>query len=103
MDSATEQQYHIAHEQAEQLARSVKDLLDDKAAGHELIHETHQLAEDLEVKKKPRSIEDRVKTIIAMFKSIRREGDAVMDFRHVDYFIKSYEQLRQMLRAFGNY
>jgi hypothetical protein len=34
MDSATEQQYHVAHELAEQLARSVKDLLDDKELGH---------------------------------------------------------------------
>jgi uncharacterized protein YoxC len=105
MDSATEQQYHQAHEVAEQLMRSVKDLIDDNKhpEGQALLHETHQLAEDLESKKNPRSVEDGVKAIIKSLKNLRREGDQVMDFRHIDYFIKSYEQLRQMLRTFGNY
>jgi hypothetical protein len=44
-----------------------------------------------------------IKSWDILLKNVRREGDAVMDFRHVDYFIKSYEQLRQMLHAFGNY
>lgn len=98
-------QYHEVHELAERLHDKIGDLLDDKShhyAKH-LLHEAHQLTQLIKLQKKPRSIEDLVKSIVGTLESIRRDGDTIMDFRHTDMFISEYRTIQMELRKFPNY
>jgi hypothetical protein len=99
------QEYKEARQHAEHLMHRVQDLINNPShpLGSELLHETHQLVEDFEMNKNPRSIEDRIKLIGHTLEHIRHEGDKVMDFNHVDTFRRDYEHLQMELRKFSNY
>lgn len=90
------------HEQVEQTARKINDLLDkpdDAAAGH-LKHEVHGLEDDIRAKKNPISIEDRVKRIIHILEG-EAKSNQIMNYEHIDMFRHQFEGLRETLRRMG--
>lgn len=97
--------YHKFHEDAERVHDKINDLLDDK--GHHfakhLLHQAHQLTQLIRMNKRPRSIEDHIKSIIVTLESIRKTGDHIMDYHHTDMFISDYQKMQMALRKLDNY
>jgi hypothetical protein len=99
------QQYDHAHHHAENLHNKVKDLIDDRShhLGQELLELGHRIASDIRGQKNPRSIEGTIKSMINTLQSVRAHGDQIMDFRHLDMFLREYQDLQMSLRKFENY
>lgn len=97
--------YHKLHHEAERIHNKINDLLDDK--GHHLakhlLHQAHQLTQLIKLNKRPRSLEDHIKSTISTLESIRRDGDQIMDYRHTDMFIVDYQKMQMALRKLDNY
>jgi hypothetical protein len=100
-----DQQYKNALKVAESLEFKIKDYLDDKShnTAQTLTEEARQLVDDLEVKKNPRSVEGRVKSIMQTLKSVRGFASVVMDPDHAEHLYREYEKLMMSLRKFDNY
>ena len=97
--------YHPIYEQAKSLQYKFHDVVNDAhhPAANILRNEIHKLVEDIEVKKNPRTIEDRLKIIQRQLKEVEHQSHPVMHYEHADYLHTSYEHMRQNLRKFDNY
>ncbi len=98
-------QYKTAHKQAEMLKNKALDLLDDKEHSHarELISSAQEIMTNLQVKLNPRSVEDKIKRLVRHLEEMKQAGDAVMDFQHLDFLKRHYEELGRDMRQFDNY
>ncbi len=97
--------YKDAYRQAEKLHHRFRDTVDepDAPAMQKLHHETRQIAEDMEMDKKPRSIEDRIKVVQQELRRVRAQSDILMDYNDIDSLFDGYEDLRSALRKLPNY
>lgn len=68
-----------------------------------LQHEVRQLMEDIEVRKLPRSIEQRVKTIQQQLKQSQVQQHSFMNYNEFDYLHDNYENFRRGLQKWHNY
>ncbi len=86
------------YKQATQLQFKLRDYLDqpNHAAATQLSNEVQRLTDEIESKKNPRSLEDRVKTIIRQLEVAERAQ--VLDDNHADDLRDRCEDLRQDLR-----
>jgi hypothetical protein len=86
------------YKQAVQLQFKMHDYFDD--AGHQLAQQlkkmVQQVVDEIEMKKNPRSLEDRVKGVIRHLESL--EGSSVMSNHHIDDLRDRCEDMRQALR-----
>lgn len=99
------EQYKEALKHAENLEHKLKDLIDNKqhSISQSLLSEAKRLVDELENKKNPRSLEDRVKSIMTLLHHADQEGEAVMDHRHSQSLHHEYEHFMMSLRKFDNY
>ena len=100
-----DQHYKAAHKQAESLKNKAIDMLDDKTHAHArtLVSGAQEIMQHLQVKLNPRSIEDKIKRLVRHLEEMKREGDVVMDFQHIDFLKRQYEELGAEMRQFDNY
>lgn len=68
-----------------------------------LRNEINQLVEDIEVKKNPHTIEDRIKTIQRQLIQSEHTGSPIMHYEHKDFLHDNYEQMRNNVRGLNNY
>jgi hypothetical protein len=100
-----DQHYHPVYQQAVNLRNQYHDVVDNPnhPMAHILQREIHDLVEDMEKNKNPRTLENRVKTIQRQLLETRMQGDDILSSNHVDYFHHNYEQMRNNIRRFPHY
>lgn len=98
-------EYHPLYEQARQLQFHVHDAIDDQNHPSAIVlkNEMQHLMDDLEVRKNPRDIENRIKTIQHSMLEARSNPHGFMDSSHADHFHRTYEQMRGQVRRFNDY
>jgi hypothetical protein len=98
-------QYQPLYQQARDLQFQVHDALDDPQhpTAFALRQEMQHLVDDIEVRKNPRDIENRIKTIQHTMMEARTQPHSFMDPSHADYFHHTYEQIRENVRRFSDY
>jgi hypothetical protein len=101
MDTIYEPYWH----QAMELRHETHDLINDynHPVAQVLHHETNQLVEDIEMHRKPRAIEDRIKQIQRQLIEARAQGTTVLNADHNQYLHHNYDQLRSRVRQMPHY
>ena len=101
MDSIYEPYWHEAME----LKHQTNDMINDHShpMAQVLHHETSQLVEDIEMARKPRAVEDRIKQIQRQLIEVRAQGSAVINTSHNESLHHSYGQLRERVRKLPHY
>ena len=80
------------------LQHRTKDWMDEanSPAGRAVLHEIQKLEDEAQMKKNPRSLEHRVKSVIRMLESAGNEG--AMDHHHADTLVNQFEEIQNQLR-----
>lgn len=88
------------YKQAVNMQFKFRDYLDD--GGHYLANtlksDIQRLVDEIEMKKNPRTLEDRVKGIMRRLEEA--EGSSMMSLHHIDELLDRCEDMRQALRKF---
>ncbi len=95
--------YQRLHQQADRLYHRLKDVVDNHAAGDVVAADARNVAEDFEMNKQPRSIEDRVKRVTESLKQLERGDGQTIDFNNLEELVDNYEELREEIRELDNY
>lgn len=97
--------YQPIYKRAIELQNQVHDAMGDPnhPSAFALRQEIQHLADDLEVRKNPHDIEDRIKTIQHTMLQARNQPHSFINVEHADYFHHSYEQMRLNVRRFHDY
>ena len=97
--------YKPIYEQAKQLQFHVHDAIDNQnhPSAFLLRQEMQHLVDDLEVRKNPRDIEERIKIIQHTMLEARTQPHSFMSSEHADHFHRTYEQMRMNMRHFSDY
>ncbi|HTE22416.1 MAG TPA: hypothetical protein VK674_05250 [Candidatus Limnocylindria bacterium] len=101
-----DQQYKDIYREVQRLRYKLQDLLDDPAhrLARTLRDEVQRLEDEIEMSKKPRSLEDRVKLIQRQLVAAGDGGaNRIMDIEHADFLHDAFEDLRRTLRRFPHY
>jgi len=99
-------QYKQLYREVQGLRHKVHDLIDDHAhaIARALKDEVQRLEDEMEVSKKPRSLEDRIKSIQHHLERAKNDSQAsVMDVRHAVMLDDRFDDLRMSLRRLPNY
>ena len=98
-------QYHPLYQEAVNLQYKFHDFTAGSTHPEVRIlqNEIHQLVEDIEVKKNPRTIEDRIKTIQRQLDQTQHQADPAIHFQNHSYMHDNFEQMRQQMQHFDNY
>ena len=97
--------YKPLYEQARALQNQVHDVIDnhDHPSAGVLRNEMQHLVDDIEVRKNPRDLENRIKTIQHTMLEARTQPHSFMNASHADYFHHTYEHMRENVRKFNDY
>ena len=97
--------YQPLYQQARDLQYQFHDAIgtNEHPIAFDLRQEMQHLVDDLEIKKNPRDIENRIKTIQHQMQEARNQGANLMTFEHTDHFSRSYEQMRRDVRRLSAY
>jgi hypothetical protein len=97
--------YHHIYQTSVSLENNIKNLLDDKNhhIGKDLLEKSRLLVSEINQKKKPRQLENRVKEIVGLLHHSKEYGELVMDIRHSEFLHHSYEHLQMEIRKFDDY
>ena len=97
--------YEPLHKKAVSLQYQFHDSINDP--NHPMVHvlagEIHQLTQDIESKRHPRSIEDRIKVIEHQLVQARAQGDEVLNYQHNEDLSHRYEFLRHDVTKLPHY
>lgn len=97
--------YKQYHKDALNLQYHFQDVVDDKQHPQmqALQHEVHQLVQDIEARRHPRSVEERLKTIEHELVQARSHGEQLMSYNDIDHLNHQYRRLRANIRSLPNY
>lgn len=101
-----DQQYKHLYQEVQRLRFKLHDLLDDHRhpLAQTLKQEVQRLEDEMEMSKRPRSLEDRIKGIQQHLRRAQNDNQIdIMDIRHIDFFDDSFEGMRMNLRRLPNY
>ena len=101
-----DQNYKNFHRDVRNLRFKLHDTLDDHrhAMAQSLKNDVQRLEDELEMGKKPRSLEDRIKGIQQVLKRVGDRGEnLIMNVEHADFFHDRFEDMRMSLRRLPNY
>lgn len=101
MDTRYEDHWH----KAVALRAQTHDLVNDAShpMARQLQHQTSQLVEDIELNRRPRSIEERIERIQHQLVEARAQGDAVLHIDHNNHLHQSYGHMREAVRRLPHY
>lgn len=97
--------YHPIYQQAQALQYKYHDLIANSQhpAAHALGAEIHKLVEDIEVKKNPLTLENRVKAIQRQLNTVEHQSQPFMSYDHANVLHHGYEAVRAKIRDLPNY
>lgn len=100
-----DQAYKTIYKEAVRLQFKFRDSLDDnsQSAARSLENEIQKLVDEIEVKRNPRGLDDRVKSIQRQLKNIDQDESPVMEEKEADSLHNEYEHLRMDLRKLPGY
>jgi hypothetical protein len=98
-------EYQALDESLRNVEFKFRDYLDDghSSEADSILRAIHQLAEEAEVQKNPRSIEDGIKRAIEQLREAASASDPFMDYRHLNDLRDQLEEAQAELRKFSNY
>jgi hypothetical protein len=96
--------YKDIYRDVQRLRFKLQDLIDDHAhaLAQTLKNEIQRLEDEIEMNKKPRSLEDRIKSIQRQLVAVGDNGQ-VMNMEHADQLHDRLEDLRRALRSLPHY
>lgn len=102
MDDPT---YGPVYKQAVDLQYKYHDLTRGSThpASHVIQTEIHKLVEEIETKKNPRELENRINIIQRQLKEAQNQHDHPLSSDHAEFLHHNYESMRQGIRKFHNY
>lgn len=97
--------YQPLYKQAQQLRYQVHGAFDNPnhPTAMVLSNEMHHLEHELQQRRNPRDIENRIKMIQHAMLEARTTPNSFMNSDHADYFHHSYENMRTTVRNFHDY
>lgn len=95
--------YKRLRQTAERIMYRFRDVTDDHAAARSIESDVRNVVEDFEMNKEPRSIDDRVKRIMAALEKLNDGDGQTIDHNDINELIDQYEELREDLRDLDNY
>ncbi len=98
--------YVPLHKQAIQLDHKVRDFIGgdhSHPSASMLQREVRQLQEDFEMRKHPRTIEGRIKTIQNQLRQSQNLSNSYMNYNEFDYLHDTFEDMRMNLRKLRDY
>lgn len=97
--------YQPIYQQARDLQFHVHDAIGNQnhPSAVALRQEMQHLVDDIEVRKNPRDIENRIKTIQHSMLEARTNPNSFMNQEHADHFHRTYETMRLNVRNFHDY
>lgn len=101
-----DQRYKGIYQEVQKLRFKVQDLLDDHAhaLAQSLKREVQRLEDEMEMSKKPRSLEDRIKVIQRQLVTAGSGGEnRIMDIEHANLLHDAFEDLRRTLKRMPHY
>lgn len=101
MDTIYEPYWH----QAMELKHQAHDMINDHShpIARSLHHETTQLVDDIEMRRTPRTIEERIQIIQRQLIEARAQGDVVLNVNHSQHLHHRYEKMREDVRRMPHY
>jgi type II secretory pathway predicted ATPase ExeA len=95
---------HLIRE-AEYIKNGLHDLMDNKEHQHakKMFESAEKLTEHIKLKRNPLTIIDHTKRMIVVLEEMRRHGDQVMDYVHIDLFRDRLHQINIVLRKIEHY
>lgn len=103
---ADDPMFSALHKQAVQLSYKANDFIGGDythPSARSLQHEVRQLQEDFEMRKHPRSIEGRIKTIQNQLRQSQNLSNSYMNYNEFDFLHDNLEAMRMNLRKLNNY
>jgi len=96
-------QYNPAHREAVNLQGKFHDFVKQGPSAYDpeatlLQHEIHELVGELESKRSPQDVENRIKIIQREIRQAQMRGDPIMHYDHLGELHRHYESLRQQVR-----
>ncbi|HSX28748.1 MAG TPA: hypothetical protein VLF60_04855 [Candidatus Saccharimonadales bacterium] len=97
--------YQPMYQQVRDLQFAFRDATggSDHPAARQIDQEMDHLMDDMEVKKNPRDLENRIKNIQHYMADATHQGEALMNYNHQDHFTRSFEQMRRDVQHFSDY
>ena len=97
--------YQHVYDEAHHLQYQVHDAIDnhDHPSARLLQQELHHLHEDIEMRKNPRDIENRIKAVQHTMLEARSQPHSFMSSNHADHFHRTYEDMRRNIRGMNDY
>ncbi|HEX7963702.1 MAG TPA: hypothetical protein VF466_03860 [Candidatus Saccharimonadales bacterium] len=97
--------YQPFYDRARQLQYQLHDAIGGTAnpQAFAMRQEMQHLVNDLEVKKNPRDIENRIATLQRQVLQARSQPDSFMSYEHIDHFHDNFDQMRQDVRRLSAY
>ncbi len=101
-------EYNPAHRHAVELQGKFHDFVRQAPTAYNpqdtvLQHEIHTLVGELESRKEPQAIENRIKIIQRGIRDAQIRGDSMLHYEHLNDLQRHSEILRQQMRRFRNY
>lgn len=98
-------EYKAVYRQADALRHKFRNLVDEPGnpVAQELFAGINQLAEEFEMQKSPRSLEDRAKRLAEEVKHVNSQPTTIMDSRHLNEIREGLEDIRDHVRKLSNY
>lgn len=95
-----DQEYKQLRHHAGDYENQIKNLLDDKthSIGRSLLDEAKKLVSEIDAKRGPRQLENRVKTLLRLLHEAKGMGEQIMDQRHITMLHHGYEHMLMALR-----
>jgi hypothetical protein len=100
-----QQPYQPIYKRVRDLEYRIQDILDKPThpLAVKLRTEAKRLEDEFEMDKKPRSLEDRIKSIIHILEEMEHNGEHIMDIEHAQELHHAYEHMQMDMRRLPNY
>lgn len=98
-------EYQSLFDKTKQLRFQIHDALDDPnhSSARLLTHELQQLEDDIQLKKRPRDIQNRLKTIEHTLRQAKNQPKSFISPNDAQKFHHSYEQMTHAMHDFKDY
>lgn len=98
--------YTVFYREVQNLRFKLQDLLDDRnhPIAQTLRNEVQRLEDEMEMSKRPRALEDRIKSIQQHLSRVQSDNQVnIMNVEHADMLHDRFEGMRMNLRRLPNY
>ena len=98
-------EYQVVYREADKLRHQFRDRVDapNDPEARSLYNGLDQLAEQFEMQKSPRTLEQLAKRLEEEFRHVANQSTQIMDGRHLEDIRQGLEHIARQVRKFSNY